>query len=58
MKRKQSLSYITNLFVFVHGLKGSEWDLRLFKNHLSVMYPDIFVFCSSINDNTILDNIE
>eukprot|EP01102_Stenamoeba_stenopodia_P001605 TRINITY_DN11436_c0_g1_i1.p1 TRINITY_DN11436_c0_g1~~TRINITY_DN11436_c0_g1_i1.p1 ORF type:complete len:771 (-),score=158.33 TRINITY_DN11436_c0_g1_i1:65-2377(-) len=48
----------THLFIMVHGLKGSSFDLRLYKNHISNVNEDSeFLAITSIEDST-LESIE
>ncbi|EGC33368.1 hypothetical protein DICPUDRAFT_88808 [Dictyostelium purpureum] len=45
-----------HLFVFVHGLSGSSYDLRQFKNYFQLHFPNfVFLICSSIEENTLED---
>eukprot|EP01016_Furgasonia_blochmanni_P032969 TRINITY_DN3411_c0_g2_i1.p1 TRINITY_DN3411_c0_g2~~TRINITY_DN3411_c0_g2_i1.p1 ORF type:complete len:778 (-),score=192.07 TRINITY_DN3411_c0_g2_i1:19-2352(-) len=42
-----------HLFVLVHGFQGNSFDMKLFKNNLSILHPDALFLCSSANeDNT------
>lgn len=45
-----------HIFIFAHGFQGNSFDMRLFKNTLSILYPD-YLFLSSISneDNTEKD---
>jgi hypothetical protein len=48
-----------HLFVLVHGFQGSSYDLRLFKNIISIALPDALFLCSAANEaNTDLDIFE
>eukprot|EP01132_Coremiostelium_polycephalum_P000952 gene952-1207_t len=55
---KKFMMSITNypgkhLFIFVHGLHGNSYDLRLFKNYFALHFPSaLFLICSSIQENT------
>jgi len=40
-----------HLFVFVHGYQGNSWDMRLFKNHLSITYPSAMFMLSKSNED-------
>jgi pimeloyl-ACP methyl ester carboxylesterase len=37
--------------VLVHGFQGNAFDMRLFKNNLSVVYPDALFLSSSSNED-------
>ena len=42
-----------HVFVLVHGFQGNSFDMRLFKNTLSVVYPESLFLSSMANeDNT------
>ena len=34
----------------VHGFQGNSFDMRLFKNTLTVAYPDSLFLCSNSNE--------
>jgi hypothetical protein len=54
----QSRDGIT-LFVLVHGFQGNSFDMRLFKNHICMLYPNYMFLCSAANEgNTEGDIIE
>ncbi|CAD8167754.1 unnamed protein product [Paramecium pentaurelia] len=45
-----------HLFVFVHGYQGNSYDLRLWRNNISVRYPEHLTLLSKCNqDNTEQD---
>ena len=47
------------LFVLVHGFQGNSFDMRLFKNHIGMIYPNYMYLCSAANEgNTEGDIIE
>jgi hypothetical protein len=37
-----------NLFVLMHGYQGTAYDMRLFKNHIQIIYPNAFVLCAQV----------
>jgi len=39
-----------HILVFVHGYQGNSWDMRLFKNHLALLFPDHLFLLSSSNE--------
>jgi pimeloyl-ACP methyl ester carboxylesterase len=39
-----------HLFVLVHGFQGNSFDMRLFKNQISLLYPDAMFLTSSANE--------
>jgi len=40
------------LFVFVHGYKGSSYDLRLIRNNLMLIFPSAYFLLSTSNEKT------
>jgi len=40
-----------NIVVFVHGFLGSSWDLRTFRNYMSIVVPNTLTLLSSANEN-------
>lgn len=40
-----------HLFVLQHGFQGSSFDLRVFKNIISVALPDALFLCATANEN-------
>eukprot|EP01017_Pseudomicrothorax_dubius_P026621 TRINITY_DN298_c0_g1_i1.p1 TRINITY_DN298_c0_g1~~TRINITY_DN298_c0_g1_i1.p1 ORF type:complete len:775 (-),score=142.76 TRINITY_DN298_c0_g1_i1:117-2441(-) len=40
-----------HLVVFVHGFQGTSWDLRLLKNNLALIFPELLFLCSSANED-------
>lgn len=40
-----------HLIVFSHGFQGNSFDLRLFKNNISYLYPDTLFLCASANED-------
>ena len=47
------------LFVLVHGFQGNSFDMRLFKNHIGLLYPNSMYLCSAANEgNTEGDILE
>jgi hypothetical protein len=47
----------THFFVMVHGFQGNQYDLRMFKNHLSYLYPDAEFIMSSCNEHDTYTDI-
>jgi hypothetical protein len=45
-----SASDSVHVRVLVHGFQGSQFDMRLLKGHLAVIYPDGLCLCSSVNE--------
>jgi hypothetical protein len=41
----------THLFVLCHGFQGNSFDMRLIRNHLSLIHPDSLFLCSIENEN-------
>ena len=39
-----------HVLVFVHGYQGNSWDMRLFKNHLALLFPNHLCMLSSANE--------
>jgi hypothetical protein len=39
-----------HLFVLVHGLQGSSFDMRLLKNNIALLYPKAQFLCSNANE--------
>lgn len=39
-----------HVLVLVHGFQGSSWDLQLFRNQLSVAFPDAVLLCATANE--------
>ncbi|KAG1675903.1 hypothetical protein FOA52_001560 [Chlamydomonas sp. UWO 241] len=48
----------THFVIFVHGFQGSSSDLCLVKGHLSLLYPYLECYSSSINENNTGDSIQ
>ena len=46
-----------HVFIFVHGLHGTHYDLRSFKNNLSLVYPHALFLLSNINENLTENDI-
>jgi hypothetical protein len=48
-----------HLFVFVHGFQGNAFDMKLIKNHVSLLHPESLLLISVQNedktDNDISD---
>eukprot|EP00397_Hematodinium_sp_SG-2012_P007008 GEMP01007048.1.p1 GENE.GEMP01007048.1~~GEMP01007048.1.p1 ORF type:complete len:593 (+),score=106.66 GEMP01007048.1:1074-2852(+) len=40
-----------HVFVLVHGYQGSSYDLRSFRNNLTLMYPKSLVLCATANED-------
>jgi len=40
-----------HLIVMSHGFQGNSYDLRLFKNNISYLYPDTMFLCASCNED-------
>lgn len=38
-----------HLIVLVHGYKGSEFDMRLYKNYIAKIFPHTHFLISSVN---------
>eukprot|EP01016_Furgasonia_blochmanni_P003635 TRINITY_DN11420_c0_g1_i7.p1 TRINITY_DN11420_c0_g1~~TRINITY_DN11420_c0_g1_i7.p1 ORF type:complete len:390 (-),score=79.73 TRINITY_DN11420_c0_g1_i7:206-1375(-) len=47
-----------HVIVFVHGFQGSQYDLKLLKNNLNILYPEFFFLCSSANEQHTSGDIE
>ena len=41
-----------HLFVLVHGFQGNSFDMRLLKNHFSLLHPEALFLCSNSNEET------
>lgn len=39
-----------HLFVLVHGFQGNSFDMRLLKNHFSLLHPEALFLCSNSNE--------
>lgn len=39
-----------HVIVLVHGYQGTSWDMRMFRNYMSVLFPHFLYFCSSSNE--------
>eukprot|EP00471_Norrisiella_sphaerica_P002386 CAMPEP_0184478970 /NCGR_PEP_ID=MMETSP0113_2-20130426/849_1 /TAXON_ID=91329 /ORGANISM="Norrisiella sphaerica, Strain BC52" /LENGTH=943 /DNA_ID=CAMNT_0026856933 /DNA_START=254 /DNA_END=3085 /DNA_ORIENTATION=+ len=39
-----------HIIVFVHGYQGNSWDMRLFKNHLALLFPNHLFLLSCQNE--------
>ncbi len=39
------------MIVLCHGFQGNSFDLRLFKNNISYLYPDTMFLCASSNED-------
>lgn len=39
------------MIIFSHGFQGNSFDLRLFKNNISYLYPDTLFLCASANED-------
>ena len=39
-----------HLFVLCHGFQGSSFDVRVFKNVISIALPDALFLCSQANE--------
>jgi len=40
-----------HLVVLCHGFQGNSFDMRLFKNNISLLYPDTLFLCASSNED-------
>lgn len=40
-----------HLFVLSHGFQGTSYDLRVFKNIVSVAMPDALFLCATANEH-------
>jgi len=45
------LSDRDHLFVLVHGFQGTNFDMRLLKDNLSLLHPNALFLCSSANED-------
>lgn len=43
---------------FVHGYQGNSWDMRLWKNRLSLLFPHVICHLSTANEQSTEGNIE
>ncbi len=41
-----------HLIVLCHGFQGNSYDMRLFKNNISIVYPETLFLCSTSNEDT------
>jgi len=46
-----------HLIVLVHGFQGNSLDMRLLKNHLSLLHPEALFLCSNKNEGKTEDDI-
>lgn len=46
-----------HLIVLVHGFQGNSYDMKLFKNYISLAHPEAMFLCSSINEDNTEGNI-
>lgn len=46
-----------HLFVMCHGFQGSSFDMRMFKNIISIGLPDAIFLCSAANEDDTEGNI-
>ncbi|KRX10165.1 hypothetical protein PPERSA_08568 [Pseudocohnilembus persalinus] len=46
-----------HLFIFVHGFQGNAYDMRLLKNHISVLYPEALLLLSVENEGKTDEDI-
>ena len=47
-----------HLFVLVHGFQGNSFDMRLIKNTIAYLYPNILFLCSAANEDDTECKIE
>ena len=47
----------THLFVMCHGFQGTSFDMRMFKNIISIAMPDAQFLCSQANEDSTEGNI-
>lgn len=47
-----------HLIVLVHGFQGNSYDMKLFKNYISLAHPEAMFLCSSINEENTEGNIQ
>ncbi|KAM3137033.1 hypothetical protein pb186bvf_010946 [Paramecium bursaria] len=47
-----------HLIVLVHGFQGNSYDMKLFKNYISLAHPEAMFLCSSINEDNTEGDIE
>ena len=40
-----------------HGFQGNSWDMKLFKNNISLLFPQTLFLCSSANEDHTDDDI-
>jgi hypothetical protein len=48
----------THVVVLVHGYQGTSWDMRMFRNYMSVLFPNYTYFSSSVNEGQTEGSIE
>lgn len=46
-----------HLFVMCHGFQGSSFDMRMFKNVISIALPEAQFLCSAANEEDTEGNI-
>jgi len=49
---------VRDVYVLIHGFMGSSWDLRPFRNYLSIIKPGSFILCSRANEDDTDTDIE
>ena len=49
--KKSIQSNKTHIIVMVHGFQGNSFDMRLFKDNLSLKFPELMFLSSSSNEN-------
>ena len=54
---KLSNSTGRHVWVLCHGYQGNSWDLRSFKNQLSLLFPEALVLLSAANESHTEDDI-
>ena len=55
---KQTIPYRgVHLFVLCHGFQGTSFDMRMFKNIISIAQPDAQFLCSAANEDDTEGNI-
>ena len=48
-----------HIVVLVHGYRGSAFDMRTWRTNLTLMYPNVVILSSSVNEGELTDgNIE
>jgi pimeloyl-ACP methyl ester carboxylesterase len=51
VRRGSELEYQgIHLFVMVHGFQGNSNDMRLLKNNIALLFPEVMFLCSSANE--------